>query len=82
MDQKRLKAAKKSREYTVKKISKKSKEEIYTLLNWQNDMTFNRINQLDLGPNTKAELIKIIKDHEYTDRVIVDALFRKSEKEK
>ena len=82
MDQKQLKAAKKSREYTVKKISKKSKEEIYTLLNWQNDMTFNRINQLDLGPNTNAELIKIIKDHEYTDRVIVDALFRKSEKEK
>ena len=54
MDQKQLKAAKKSREYTVKNISKKSKEEIYTLLSWQNDMTFNRINQLDLGPNTKA----------------------------
>ena len=82
MDQKQLKAAKKSREYTVKKISKKSRDEIYTLLSWQNDMTFNRINQLDLGSKTKAELIKIIKDHEYTDRVIVDALIRKSEKEK
>lgn len=66
-----------TREYAVEQLSKKSKEEMYLLLNWQDDYIYNRIDQLGIDTVVKEKLITIIKNHEFMERVIVDALFKK-----
>lgn len=79
---KRSNEIKAKREDNVKWISELDREKVYLLLHLVSAEFWDRINQLDLEPEIKADLIIIFQDYKYTDRTIIDGLLLKAEKNK
>lgn len=69
-----------AKEHMVTKFSKKDKTGFYESIDEIDSYALNAIYRLDLDSETKSKVVDLLKNHALTERVIVDALFKKFEK--